>query len=369
MLKYNNITPTKIYYRNVLVKAVKGCDGSNVWEYDEHDYSGDYLTTVALDSGAIRFINISDNAINLLQYSKNGGSWTPMSLPSVAVDVVNGDRVRWRGYGRTSTTYPWGMGTFSGTSAPFSVEGNAMSIVSGDSFSSATTMNNYQFERLFDNCQTLVSAEHLVLPSTTLTTGCYSAMFQGCTSMTKAPELPATTLAHSCYNQMFQRCYALTAAPELPATTMQPACYSHMFDGCSGLTAAPELPATVLAQECYAYMFLGCRSLTKAPTTIGTSSTTMPVSACCSMFNDCISLETAPLLPIENLANYCYYEMFQHCTSLISITCLATSNTANMCTYHWVDGINTEGTFTKAPMTIWQTGTSGIPNGWTVLSN
>ena len=28
-------------------------------------------------------------------------------------------------------------------------------------------------------------------------------MFNGCTSLTKAPELPATTLATSCYNEMF----------------------------------------------------------------------------------------------------------------------------------------------------------------------
>ena len=31
-------------------------------------------------------------------------------------------------------------------------------------------------------------------------------MFQGCTSLTTAPELPATTLVSNCYNNMFQGC-------------------------------------------------------------------------------------------------------------------------------------------------------------------
>jgi hypothetical protein len=34
-----------------------------------------------------------------------------------------------------------------------------------------------------------------------------------------------------------------------------------MFDGCSSLTTAPELPATTLAEDCYNYMFTGCTSL------------------------------------------------------------------------------------------------------------
>ena len=33
----------------------------------------------------------------------------------------------------------------------------------------------------------------------------------------------------------------------LPATTLQQCCYKWMFDGCTSLTEAPELPATVLA--------------------------------------------------------------------------------------------------------------------------
>ena len=35
---------------------------------------------------------------------------------------------------------------------------------------------------------------------------CYYGLFQGCTSLTQAPELPATTLAEGCYSNMFEGC-------------------------------------------------------------------------------------------------------------------------------------------------------------------
>ena len=60
-------------------------------------------------------------------------------------------------------------------------------------------------------------------------------MFQGCTSLTTAPELPATTLADSCYSSMFYVCSSLTQAPALPATTLADYCYYYMFSGCTSL--------------------------------------------------------------------------------------------------------------------------------------
>ena len=35
-------------------------------------------------------------------------------------------------------------------------------------------------------------------------------MFNGCTSLTQAPELPATTLADRCYYEMFYYCSKIT---------------------------------------------------------------------------------------------------------------------------------------------------------------
>jgi hypothetical protein len=104
------------------------------------------------------------------------------------------------------------------------------------------------------------------------------------------------------------------------------------------ITTAPELPATTLTESCYAGMFGGCESLT-----------------------------TAPELPATTLSKECYLSMFWRCTSLNHITMLATDISASYCLSDWVDGVSSTGTFVKHPdMDSLPTGTSGIPNGWTV---
>ena len=60
-------------------------------------------------------------------------------------------------------------------------------------------------------------------------------LFQGCTSLVKAPALPATSVAAYCYNSMFKGCQSLTKAPELPATVLRDYCYGGMFKGCQSL--------------------------------------------------------------------------------------------------------------------------------------
>jgi hypothetical protein len=99
------------------------------------------------------------------------------------------------------------------------------------------------------------------LPAMTMKSQCYTSMFYGCTSLTKAPELPATTLFKSCYSTMFRGCTSLTQAPALPATTLAESCYSAMFRACTSLIQAPELPATTLATSCYANMFYDCKKI------------------------------------------------------------------------------------------------------------
>ena len=47
--------------------------------------------------------------------------------------------------------------------------------------------------------------------------------------------LPATTLANYCYSYMFNNCKNLTTAPELPATTLVKYCYQYMFYNCTNI--------------------------------------------------------------------------------------------------------------------------------------
>jgi hypothetical protein len=144
-----------------------------------------------------------------------------------------------------------GIGTFSST-ANFTVEGNAMSLLYGDNFVGQTSLSekNYALYALFSGNTNVTSAENLSLPATTLAEGCYFNMFRRCTSLTTAPELPATTLAIFCYYYMFQGCTSLTTAPQLPATTLASSCYADMFFSCTSLSAITCLATDISAYDC-----------------------------------------------------------------------------------------------------------------------
>ena len=229
----------------------------------------------------------------------------------------------------------------------------------------ATTLAKSCYDFMFDACTSLTYAPEL--PATTLAESCYGHMFKGCNSLISAPELPATTLANRCYCEMFNGCTSLESAPELPAMTLAEDCYSWMFGGCTSLTTAPELPATTLASHCYMSMFGGCTSLTSAPEL---PATTLAEGCYYGMFSGCTSLTDAPELPATTLESNCYTCMFINCTSLNYIKCLAEDISAYKCIDGWVIGVASSGVFVKAAsMTDWPTGSSGIPEGWTVIND
>ena len=202
------------------------------------------------------------------------------------------------------------------------------------------------------------------LPARTLAIDCYANMFNGCTSLTTAPELPATTLAQSCYYSMFNGCTSLTTAPELPATTLAVNCYYNMFNGCTNLITAPQLPATAMTNGCYVSMFQGCTSLATAPQL---PATTLANGCYSYMFNGCTSLTTAPELPATTLAERCYQSMFNNCTSLNYIKAMFTTTPGANYTANWVRNVASSGTFVKNSAATWNvTGSNGIPTGWTV---
>ena len=388
----------------------------------------EYLTISALEDGEITITIpkvIDSTYATSLSYSKNKLNWTETIVDdteqTISIQVSNGENVYLKGIA-TQWCNDWDYAFNIGSTANIIVSGNIMSLLYGHNFKGKTSFSqgsNYVFGQLFSNNTHLINAENLILPATTLANycywgmfqncssltaapelpattlaeGCYQSMFDGCSSLTTAPELPATTLANNCYGGMFQNCSSLTAAPELPATTLAEGCYQSMFDGCTSLTAAPELPATTLANYCYGGMFQNCSSLTAAPelpvTTLAegcyqymfsscTSLTTAPelpattlAKSCYQcMFQYCTSLTTAPELPATTLANYCYIYMFSGCKKLNSITMLATNISAPKCLSSWVNNVSATGTFVKAPsMKSLPTGTSGIPSGWTVMDD
>ena len=376
---------------NTWIKTGKSRLGELIEEDSDscrYDPTNDYLTFVAKSSGTFTFSGAT--TAQTISYSIDSGETWSSKSRIATINVNSNDKVMWKGT-MTPTSTNTGIGKFSGSTASFDIEGNIMSLLYGDNFSSQRSLSGktYAFLNLFANTN-VINAKNLGLPATTLATGCYEYLFNGCTSLTSVPVLPSTTMADYCYMGMFSGCTSLTTSPSLPSTAMSNSCYSYMFSdctslvqapqliatrlaswcyqgmfyGCTSLTQAPTLPATTLGRSCYNHMFYGCTSLTQAPALIATTL----VSWCYGyMFSNCTNLVTAPDLLATTLYESCYAYMFSGCTNLNYIKMMATNISASDCLNSWVSGVASSGTFVKdTNMASLPTGSSGIPQGWTV---
>ena len=218
----------------------------------KHDYSKDYLTFRVLTGGTIAWQAFGTGYTKTIEYSVNDGTWTSITAANTTpptISVSENDVVRFRGNNSTYAGSKSNYDGFQGGTATFDIEGNIMSLIYGDNFIGNNTMTGtYNFCSIFKYTN-VISAEHLVLPATTLTGHCYRAMFSFATSLTKAPELPATTLATYCYWYMFEQC-AITTAPELPAATLPTYAYGYMFTHCSNLNFIKCLATNISASNC-----------------------------------------------------------------------------------------------------------------------
>lgn len=328
--------------------------------------STDYLTFYIATNGTVNWYTFNDDSARVIDYRKNEGNWVTITAsPTTQITVSAGDKLEFRG----ENTWYGNNGFFSGGTAQFTAYGNVMSLIYGDNFIGNTILPDPgisedipwgNFSRLFDSSN-VVSAEHLILPASSLTHACYYQMFRECHSLITPPALPATTLSTDCYQLMFDGCSGLTSTPELNAPTLSPGCYNGMFRNCTSLTSAPALTATTLATGCYASMFNGCTSLTVAP-----------------------DLLVSVVPNRDNVHGGASYDgMFNGCSSLTYVKCLATSTTpdfwCNLIQFsEWLEGVPQSGTFVKAAGSNWipwdgQTPCgygaqySGIPDGWTVV--
>ena len=329
-----------------------------------------YLTFTAEGAQTFKMKEYYGYTISGLQYSVNEGEWKNVVADEGVSFGGTNSTLRLRGTninGTASAPSKYSTITFTDPYVNVSCTGDIRTLLDYRIYKTVDT-KNARFCNLFNNCTALTSAPDLptttlasscygamffgcanlvnapALPAETLADECYSAMFFGCKNLVNAPALPAEALAKSCYNAMFQTCTSLTSAPKLPAKTLAYGCYMTMFYGCTSLTSAPELPATTLKESCYYGMFRSCTDLKTAPTL---SATTLENACYGTMFKDCSNLETAPALPAETLKDNCYSEMFAGCKKLSSVTMSAPSDqitgTSNCC-INWLKDAGTGAT-------------------------
>lgn len=233
-IKIGNIEASAVMIGNSAVSAVYIGSSKIYPSGGTVDYSKQYLTFKVIKGGNITITASNANVAKTIQYSTdNGSTWTSLTTSTTAQELGGalsvGDKVLVKGtntaYG-TSSNY----NRFGGT-AKINVYGNIMSLISGDSFANNKTLTaSYTFYRLFTNTN-LLSAENLILPATTLASGCYNNMFRDCTSLTTAPELPATTLVDRCYQYMFYGCSSLNYIKCLATDISATSCLRNWVNG------------------------------------------------------------------------------------------------------------------------------------------
>ena len=221
----------------------------------QKDYSKEYLTFRVSSAGTINWIQTGSTS-KTIQYSKNNGSWTSItsSTAGTSFNVVAGDVVRFKGSNTQYASSTSRYACFYNSTARFSIEGNIMSLISGDNFANSKSISaQYTFYMLFRGRSGMgaTSAENLILPATTLAQHCYRDMFYECYLLTTPPKiLPATTLQNYCYSDMFAGCRVLEKGPDLPAPTLVSNCYYGMFRVCPKLNYIKCLATSISATSC-----------------------------------------------------------------------------------------------------------------------
>jgi len=328
----------------------------------------DYFTIQARETATtISFPTKYQDAAYGLQYSSDGSDWTNVSETS-SFELAAGNSVMVRGKGSKYQNSDGTAPLFT-SSAPCYIYGDIMSLFCDGSYNKKTAFtssNNNALQGAFKDLTNLDihPARPLLLSATTLANNCYQQMFAG-SSITRAPEFYNETGAfatniptQACY-QMFQGCTSLSAAPELPATGtiasqgyygMFNGCttlltppsrlavtpsggnghFREMFNGCTSLLLAPELTATVIRQDGCRSMFNGCASLQEAPELL--ANTISGNYACAYMFQNCTSLTQGPsALLATDMQNYCYASMFKGCTLLEAAPRIDATTLADYC--------------------------------------
>ena len=111
--------------------------------------------------------------------------------------------------------------------------------------------------------------------------------------------------------------------------------FYYLFENCEALTSAPDLPAESIADYCYFSMFSGCKNLKSAPEL---PAKILKTGCYDKMFSGCVSFETAPTLLAETLAGFCYRSMFSGCKNLKSAPALRVETLETACYNLMFDG-------------------------------
>ena len=319
----------------------------------------DYLKFTATENGTTIQYYVNGASLDIdMGYSKDGSTFIKWQ-PNTDISLDSGESIYIWNKTNTLSITPQNYVRLI-TNKNCTVSGNINSLLNFDD------VKPNCFANLFVDTQ-ITDFSKVQFPSMALAENCYYAMFEESYGIMYAPEFPATSLPSGCYERMFDGCINLLGGVTIGASVSagERSCY-YMFNGCTSLTSAPELNALTLAPGCYLNMFTGCRSLQVVPEL---PATTLADNCYASMFANS-GIQTGPDIKATTLANMCFDNMFLNCTSLNSIKLAYTGDFIESQFNGWVTGVPNTGILYYSGADTSNFGYSAIPkdasNHWNV---
>lgn len=136
-------------------------NGNLVWEKTPAiDYTKEFLTFEALESGTIQFKRAQSSSFGTLYiyYSKNDGAWTRSGTNQTlcSINVVAGDKVRFYSTNQKFANNNSGQYHYFSTTCKVNMYGNFRSLLDGLDFADKytnTNIPNYNFYKFFTYCK------------------------------------------------------------------------------------------------------------------------------------------------------------------------------------------------------------------------
>ena len=262
----------------------------------------------------------------------------------------------------------------------FSIGGNIMSLLEGESYGESGEPGDYALSMLFANSIHLIGATNLsfsgigIVGSRSFEKFCYNAV-----NLVNAPSsLFGDVLeldGDYCFKDMFRgsgitRTYNYST-PKTIISNGSVGAFEGMFSYITSITTidprtinTEELRGT--ATDLFKNMFV-LETINNTALNVKEMKLALdpiPEGAYYGLFKN-RNISKSPTLEAAVVGENGYRDMFSGCSNLSEITCFATTLDTNATT-GWATGVNATGTFFYKDLTIWTTGSAnGIPSGWT----
>lgn len=312
----------------------------------ENTYNG--TNTLTLTTTTASSPSSSDYSTTV-QYSKDRTNWTTVTFDTstpTTISMNQGEKVYFRNnngkfnyFDRNSKDYHTSITCSESNNAG----GNLNSLLDYTNIETVTLPIG-AFYRLFSGNATLKDASDIKIKHTVLKDYSHGYLFSSCSSLVEVPDFSGiTTLGYGSMCNVFDNCSGLLTPPDFDSlvTTGERSGLSWAFHNCTSLQRPPRFPSlTTVGYYGLNRCFMNYRSLTYG----------------------------SDLSSVTNLGTRGLERMYSSCSSLSSATVPTLSSWTTSNSSDWLVGVAATGTLYNYGTSTIPTGTSGVPSGWTVVT-